>query len=65
MKIKSWYLGIVTLKNGYKLEIPGNNEEIIISKAKELCGADIKLTRDFCIYEVVSLTNVMDKLKLS
>lgn len=65
MNIKSWYLGIVTFENGYKLEIPGNNEETIISKTKELCGEDIKLIRDFCIYEVVSLTNVVNKLKLS
>lgn len=45
--------------------MPGNSEEMIISKAKELWGKDLKLIRDFYIYEVVSLTNVMNKLKLS
>lgn len=62
---KSWYVGIITLSNGYKFEMPGNSEEMIISKAKELWGKDLKLIRDFCIYEVVSQTNVMNKLKLS
>ena len=65
MKIKSWYLGIVTFENEYKFEIPGNSEETIISKAKELFGENLKPIKDFCIYEVVSLTNVVNKLKLS
>lgn len=65
MKIKSWYLGIITLSNGYKFEMPGNSEEAILSKVKELFGENLKLIRDFCIHEVVSLTNVMNKLKLS
>lgn len=38
MKIKSWYLGIITFENGYKFDMPGNSEEMIISKAKELWG---------------------------
>lgn len=45
--------------------MPGNSEEVILSKIKELFGENLKPIKDFCIYEVVSQTNVMNKLKLS
>lgn len=41
MKIKSWYVGIITLSNGYKFEMPGNSEEVILSKVKELFGENL------------------------